>query len=194
MRINIFIRLIIFFCSFLSIESFAQEESKSVNIGSKVLNQEGTDKNCFKNGVYTYEKVQSINNLKKEEIYDKLKSWIVSHYKMSNDNIIYDDANKESITYNLVFSTNVQRKVLTVQDINFKVLISIKDSKIKIEAKDFEFYGIDNVKKIYSGAFNDLRPMFRGIQKDIYEEFDQQFMKMINGLTTEAFEAKKNDW
>ena len=194
MRIKTFIALVFLSCFLFQIESNAQDESKDVNIGSKVLHQDGTDKNCFNNSVYTYEKVQSIDNLKKEDIYDKLKSWVISHYKMSNDNIIYDESNKESITYNLTFSTTIKKKVYPIQDINFKVLISIKEGKIKIQAKDFEFYGVDYSNKITAGPFNDLRPIYRAFQKEVYEEFDQRFSKMINGLTIEAFEAKKNDW
>jgi hypothetical protein len=180
---NLFKTLCLLLLMMVPLISYAQDDDK---MGSHVLLQAGSSGDIHKDGPYTYEKVEDITGVSKADLFSNVKSWIATSLKVSNDNIVYDQAN-DMITLNAGvpikdFSIDITRQV-----VSFKLVFNFKDGKMRAKASDVMYYGLDGTGAIFQKPLNDLRPIRKKLQRQIYEQFDDNFKTLIKA----AFESAK---
>ncbi len=160
--------------------------------GSAVLTQTGTEEQSAKNGPYTYDKVELIPDGTKDKMYANVKAWIPLNLKVSNDNIALDATNG-TIAVNVPLSLADIDATLSRQQVSFKMVLSFKDGKMRVQANDFQYYGSDARGTIYAKHFEDLRPFVKNITRRIYEDFDKKFANLNQQIVLAAKGQHTND-
>ncbi len=175
-----------------AVTSFSQEAKKpEVEVGSQVLTQTGNDKYCYNNGVYSYEKIMDIPTTDKKELYSRVKKWVIGTLKTSKEHIFFDDENNNSIT--VTTGLHLKDNGFTNQSVEFKMIISFKDNKVRIEASEFRYYGFDGFAP-QQKPLNDLRPFGKKFMQKIYDDFDENFVAMRKSMLATAKTASSGEW
>ena len=86
------------------------------------------------NGGYIYQRVVDVEGVSKDEIYKRIKNWIIDNLKSPVNYNYFDDDKHESISTTISFVTKQ-----TTGFIEFKLNINIKEGKYRILAKSFVF-------------------------------------------------------
>jgi len=172
---------------------FSVDAQSEVKMGSHVLHQEGTNENSYKNGPYDYEKVEDINGVSKTDMFNRIKSWVASSVKVSNDNVTYDQSNDM-----IALNTGVPIKDfgfdITRQVVSFKLVFNFKDGKMRVKASDITYYGLDGTGAVFQKQFNDLRPIRKKLQHQIYEQFDANFQALVASALSGAKGVNNDKW
>lgn len=166
---------------FVTNHSFAQNSSD----GSAILQKN-------ESGEYIYEKIVTIEKVSKDELYDRAKKWIIATLKTTQEALFFDDNHKESIVAN----TSVRLKdaySLTSQRVEFKLSVSFKDNKARMQATDFVYRGL-YPGNLYQKSLHDLKPFSKRVKSSIYEDFDQQYINLVKDLTTALEGGKGDNW
>jgi Domain of unknown function (DUF4468) with TBP-like fold len=183
--------LSLFLAAIAPVPSFAQSSTeqtvdKKIKVGSKVLTQTGNSQYCYSNdGTYNYEGVMEVPNTTKKEIYSRVKQWIPQNLKTSGTDIFFDDEHNDRITF---LTALLLKDVITNQSVEFKVSISFKDNKFKLEAHSFIFRGIET-GTIWRKEFHNLRPLSKRKMQLIYDDFDFKFVAMIKSICAAAMNS-----
>ena len=136
---------------------------------------------------YYFDSVYVIKDQQKNEIYSRLKEFIIRNSKGQNVSNFFDDENKNTISANPNFVINS-----VYGAIDFKLNISIKDGKYRIQATSF----ILNYNSGASLPFGHYDGIYcpKKTQKKVLEEFEGLFQSYLNQMEKAAKEVKKNDW
>lgn len=87
------------------------------------------------NGYY-YEEVISVENVTKEQMFERAKQWVLSNFKTGDVNSQFDDKNFNIYTSATIFYEKYKPK-FDADLLNFKLNISFKDGKYKVRIEDF---------------------------------------------------------
>ena len=163
--------------------------AKDSKIQPELISVDSTD------GHYYYEKIVAIDSLKKEIIYDRLKTWVQANVKTADNNISFDDKNFSSIiTTPTIALEDVNRGLyqLRRQEFNFKLVISIKDGKYKIAATGFNYYAGESTGGArFSGALETL-DIPKGYAVVAARSIDDSFLRFLKSLKSAV--KTKADW
>jgi hypothetical protein len=158
---------------------------------SDVLSKDAT-------GHWQYEKVIEVPNSTKEVLYKKMKDWVISNIKSVDVNSSYDDKNfEEIVTTPTLAIEDTKNKLVRNQSINFKFRILFKDNKMKIEATNFNYFGIDMNSTIHTDPLENV--VFKRIIPDPAPRVQEKLDAVLNAFITAAetaakSEKKSNDW
>lgn len=141
---------------------------------------------------FSYEQKVDAPGTEKAVLYDRVKKWIIGNLKASQESLFFDDAEKGSITANTAIPLKDNLR-LSSQRVEFKLSISFKNDKMRIQATDFVYRSI-YPGTIYQKPFEDLHPFAKGLKRSIYEEFDGKFNALIKALTATALDTKEDNW
>ncbi len=147
-------------------------------------------------GHLAYEKVVAVSNAKKEDLYAKVKAWVVENVKTVDNNILFDDKNFETIiTTPTIALENLKNSHVVNQKVNFKLKIQFKDGKMKVTATSFIYYGEDVQYRVFNMPLEDLkitRIIPNPVKKieDLFDESFQGFMTALEKSTT----AGSSNW
>jgi hypothetical protein len=179
----------------LPLRSYAQntaESNKPIEIGSHILQQEGNDTHSFKNGPYSYQNVLDFPGLSKEILFEKTKGWAVKTLKTAPETIFFDE-NKNSISVNAGFlfpdMSNTGKQI-----VEFKMILSFKENKIRIQLSDFEYHGYQ--QQTYNPIqmqFHKLKPLGKKHMQRLYDQFDEQLTSMQQSLI-KAIKTTNDNW
>ena len=201
--------------TFAQNKSEPSETQKEISIGSHVLKQKGDDEYSYKNEEYYYEKVWEVAGASKDELYKRVKSWLgnVADAEISRTN--YDEEGKNSITVMMDIKLNDKNNGnLSRQHVTFRWLFSFKDGKIRLQGSNYRYtadydYGIQNRQVAtsygfrnesyrnageYDKQFQDLRPLFKGAMRGIYEDFDAQYLKVVRDMKKNVLSDANSNW
>ncbi|GAA4465048.1 hypothetical protein GCM10023093_16550 [Nemorincola caseinilytica] len=160
---------------------------------SAVLTREG------EHGPWHYEKVIDVPGTSKEELYRRMKLWVVGNIKTTDLNNTFDDKSMDLIisTPTIAFP-DLKWKSLADQTMSFKMQIEIKDNKIRVGMNGFVYSGYKN-----GGSVQILKPLedlalagnSGGQYKQIGEGFDNSFLGFMETLEKAAkTEKKSSEW
>ena len=133
---------------------------------------------------YTFEKIADLPSVTKDQTYDRVKQWVLTNLKTTDNNIAFDDKEKNSISTSTEIMLDKSNWMLTVPSAQFKISIFFKDGKIKITAAQF-----------IMRSNNFLVPFeqfeVKKSTRHVYESFDTKFTAMIDAIVDAA--SKKSD-
>ena len=126
----------------------------------------------FDNTKYEAKLVITLDSVKKDEIFSRVKYWIGTTYKSASHVIDVED--KSSDIYRIILKPTMikvcsywgARSDVAVE---YVVIIQIKDGKVKIEMQDFYLRG-DSYNKIGNGALRDKDKPY-GLPLKCWDEF-----------------------
>jgi hypothetical protein len=147
-------------------------------------------------GHMVYEKVVEVNNVSKEELYKRVKAWVMDNVKTIDNNIQYDDKGSETIiTTPTIALENLKNNHVVNQKVNFKLKILFKDNKMKITASSFIYYGEDVQHRVFNTPLEDLKitRIIPSPVKKIQELFDDTFGGFVADLSKSAA-ASSGSW
>lgn len=84
---------------------------------------------------YYYEEVISVENVTKEEMFERAKQWVLSNFKTGDVNSQFDDKNFNIYTSATIFY-EIYKPRWNADLLNFKLNISFKDDKYKVRIED----------------------------------------------------------
>jgi hypothetical protein len=131
---------------------------------------------------YTYEKIVDLPSVTKQQAYDRVKKWIVANLKTTDNNISFDDVDRNNIGTSAALILQSKHNILTAR---FKISFSFKDNKLKINASQFTMSS-----QVATVPFSEVLYIGKKHTRETYEKFDEDFSAMINAIV-EA--AKKDD-
>lgn len=152
----------------------------SAQLESKIL-QLNENKN------YHFEKVYEFQEIKKDEIFSRIKKFIIRNSKGQEVSNFFDEDTKSTISANPNF---VIKSVYGA--IDFKLNIDIKDNKYRIQANSFVLNYNTGVSLSFGNYDGILAP--KRIQTKVLEEFEGLFQNYINQMEESVKDVKKNDW
>ncbi len=139
-------------------------------------------------GAFYYEKVIDVAGASKTELYDRVKAWVIKNIKTSDNNVIFDDANKDHISATVFLQLVQEHKHVYFARLDYKYTFSFKEGKCKVEANQFQFCSRGgNVTE----PFNDVKSVPNKKMKVEYEDFDKKFADLQASLQ-KSVEGKDN--
>lgn len=179
--------------SLLGFTSFAQDESEYF-------------KKDEVSGDYYHEEVVEMAGLKKEEMFERAKKWVIANFKTADNNIKFDD--KE---FNIVNSAaiKIDKKMFTGVNIkdgayDFKFQVWFKDGKYKVRVDNLMFYIIversggfaEKGDKNETYSYADLKDNKWGnyLKKQASEKTASVLSVFNNAVKSESAPTNKNDW
>lgn len=85
---------------------------------------------------YYYEEIINVENVTKEEMFERAKQWVLSNFKTGDVNSQFDDKNLNIYTSSTIFYEKY-KSTWNADLLNFKLNISFKDGKYKVRIEDF---------------------------------------------------------
>jgi len=142
---------------------------------------------------FTFEKIIDLPAVSKEQAYDRIKQWIITNLKTADNNIAFDDKEKNNISTATGLLLGKIPNAWLTNAVEFKISFSFKDNKMKINASQFVFEGQVQDEQNTTCEFDQIKgPLYpKGIRKTIYKKFDEKFAALI--ASAEAAAAKKDD-
>ena len=142
---------------------------------------------------FTYEKVIDLPSVSKGEAYDRIKQWVASNLKTVDNNILFDDKDKNQIATSTNLLLGKVLSDITLNVVEFKISFSFKDNKMKISASQFMYSGHDERGNSAICEFDKIKGIDYGnkARRIIYEKFDEKFKALID--SAEAAAMKKDD-
>lgn len=163
----------------------AQKESELV---AKSLSLSGTPQ------IYSFEKIIDVAGVEKKALYDRVKNWIQANLKTNKDNIYFDEESYNSINATVAVPIKDFSIDVTRQKVEFKITFSFKDNKLKCTANSFLYYGLDGTGAVWQKSLEDLKPLRKKVQKNVYQDFDLNFSALIASMEKAAANTADNDW
>lgn len=180
------IALLLLCASVSSTFSYA-DANKEREVGSAILSQEGDDPFCYKNAPYTYERIFEIENVKKDELFNRTKNWITG-LKISNDDVKTDENEHNTIAVN--FQLLIPNPNFRVA-VHFKGLFSLKDNRVRFQGNQFNYVRIGYAVK--ESPLHDIRPESKILMKRFYTSFDKEFNSFLTSMEA-TITKDPNNW
>lgn len=136
----------------------------------------------YSNEIYSYEKVFEVPEKTKEQIFELLKTWIITNTKSQANTNFFDDRNSS-------ISTTLTHACRYGCWMDFKVNIDIKDAKYRFSATSFVWHNaiapmsLENVTK---------EKFKKKAKAEVFEDVDDNFSKILASIQTATI--KKTDW
>ena len=145
-------------------------------------------------GKVKYVGIVNLQGISKEDIYKKSKSWIVSTLKSADNMTELDDANKErlvgtgtiiidSLRMPYMFAKQYSKMVY----LNFKIIILIKENKLKYSIENILLYYTDNLTQavgkdeiVETGLENIKYPQNQSWTKNMQNKFKDNVYLTVN--------------
>lgn len=151
------------------------------------------------------ERVIKAEGVKSDELYDKAKVWMAKNLKSSDEQILNDDPNKQTLigTGNLYLpdQTYIREKI-----VNYKISLYFKDDRFKVIINELVYSwvsvsmdlatrtpGMVNLDESYKRVFSKKK----GKKKKVEQQIDEEFEKLLNDLETTLNgkdEIENDDW
>lgn len=152
---------------------------------------------CLKkgeDGKYYYDTVLNVGTISKQALYKKMKDWTMTNIKTIDNNISFDDNTFETIiTTPTINMENLPHNWRVSQSINFKLKISFKENRMRIQANSFSYFGkAPNDTGLRGGAI-ETTEYNKAFIKSINEKFDSTFLMFISQLSKVA-QTNEKEW
>jgi hypothetical protein len=177
---------------------------------SVFANAQDKDATFFKqdatSGDYYYEEVVEISGVKKEEIYDRAKKWVVANFKTADNNISFNDQEMSIVNSAAV---KIDKKMFTgvlIQDgaYDFKFHVWVKDGKYKVRVDNIMYYLLiersggfaEKGLKNETYAYGDLKDnkWSNYVKKQSADKTASVLAVMKDAVQNNTAPAKKDDW
>lgn len=142
-------------------------------------------------GSYIYDTIIEFQELKKEELYDRAKKFILSNVRTNDNNFKFDDENKSEINTDVGLSMS---KTYNGTSAFFKLNIMFKEGKCKIIAQSFLLQIVG--RTIYEAPLNEINLNAYSFinKKKVYKGFDEVFSTFMKSLNESLITNPKTDW
>ena len=138
---------------------------------------------------FTYEKIIDLPGISKEDAYARVKQWILANVKTVDNNISFDDKDKNSITTSAALLLEQKTNMFAVPFVEFKISIGFKENKMRITATQF-IIG-ENGQELPFESEHFFIGWPKKYKESCYKSFDEKFPAMITAMTAAAM--KKDD-
>ena len=135
---------------------------------------------------FTYEKIIDLPSVTKDQAYARVKKWIVANLKTTDNNISFDDVEKNNIGTSTTMALDI--KYLT-ESVSFKISISFKENKMRVNASQFMLHHPGLSPTPFNSKL-DFIPKKK--VSELYTKFDENFTAMISAITEAAI--KDDNW
>lgn len=138
-----------------------------------------------KDGHIKFEEIISVDSLKKDDLYNRAKLWVINTFKSAKQVITADDKEIGIIKGNGVFI--VLKGHLQEQTIRFTFEINVKDYKYKYSFYDFDFldnYGNSSEITLdyYYNYYNSGKKLGRGVIIRLLQASKEQMETLVADL------------
>src|ERR1700722_20020340 len=86
---------------------------------------------------FTFEKIIDLPGVSKEQAYDRVKQWVLNNFKTIDNNTSIEDKGKDNINTSTTMILDKRKWWTDPPLVSFKISISFKENKIKINASQF---------------------------------------------------------
>jgi len=163
----------------------------------------------------SYSEVIQVNDVSKNELFDRAKLWFAISFKSSNSVLQIENKEEGELVgkgFFKYYSNIWSVKHVTEGPIRFTIKIYIKDGRYKYEINDFIHdpypvttpggalsVGFITTSVEYSKPLGllDSKSLYNRVWKDVKSEIDIKIVAIVNNLKEEMMkktESKKNDW
>lgn len=144
-------------------------------------------------GKFVYEKVIDVPGTSKQELYNKMKAWVLANIKTVDNNIVFDDNNFGSIVTTPTLGLKNVNGVYALRDqlLNFKLIISFKENKFRIEATSFHYKGYVT-SDFHNESLDDLE-IPKMFERKVTLSIDGGISEFMNELESVS-KKKDKDW
>jgi hypothetical protein len=145
-------------------------------------------------GAWTYEKIIDIPNTAKDELYNRVRTWMLTNIKTADKNSLTDDPSHEMLTTTAVVALGDLWTLYTDVTISFKITVQFKDNKARFTAGAFTYYAVGTSSNL--GIKNTPLENYedeKGIVKKINERIDERFPAFMTKAEA-SVNKKSNDW
>ena len=154
----------------------------------------------LKNGKAFYSGIVQIDNVSKNELYNRAKRWFVNTYTSAQDNIQLDDKENGEIVGKGCFQTNWDIAIISSQNINVcqTIRILIKDNRYKYEITNFSVNYFANAGQTSGPAFFDMplenwMSFSKKNSQKLFKKIDVHVNDVIKSLS-EYLKMKPEEW
>ncbi|WP_344827946.1 DUF4468 domain-containing protein [Rurimicrobium arvi] len=148
----------------------------------------------LKDAEWSFEKVIEVPNTPQKDIYESMKTWVLSHVPTADKNTQFDDANQAQIITYVSLPLGNLWTFYTDVTLSFKFTIQVKDNKARFSAGAFNYSAIGTssnlgIKNSPLETYEDEKGMVKKINQKIDESFPAFIAKAEKGLA-----KQKSDW